>query len=81
MKFRSKPDTLTSLFLSLFVSFWNADFVEVLKLYPVAATNRMESTFLALCNYELYVSESLYEKYYKKIIGNRPPTNFANFEY
>ena len=69
--------------MSLFAadSFWNADFVEVLKLYPVPATNRMESTFLALCNYELYVSENLYEKYYKKIIGNRPPINYANFEY
>lgn len=61
--------------------FWNADFVDYLKLYPVQATNRMESTFLALCNYELYVSEKLYERYYKKIIGNRPPINFANFEY
>lgn len=61
--------------------FWNVDFVELLKLYPVQATNRMESTFLALCSYELYVSEKLYERYYKKIIGNRPPINFANFEY
>ena len=65
----------------LFNSFWNADFVETLKLYPVQATNRMESTFLALCNYELFVSETLYERYYTKIIGNRPPINFANFEY
>ena len=28
----------------------------------------MESTFLALCNYELFVSESLYDRYYKIII-------------
>ena len=63
----------------LYDSFWNIDFVELLKLYPVQATNRMESTFLALCSYELYVSEKLYERYYKKIIGNRPPVNFANF--
>ena len=60
--------------------FWNVDFVELLKLFPVQATNRMESTFLALCDYELYVSEKLYERYYKKIIGNRPPINFANYE-
>ena len=44
-------------------------------MYPVKATNRMESAFLALCGYELYVSENLYERYYKKIIGNRPPLN------
>ncbi len=62
-------------------SFWNADYVEVLKIYPVLATNRMESTFLALTGYELFVSEKLYERYYKKIIGNRAPINFANFEY
>ncbi len=64
-----------------FYSFWNADYVEVLKIYPVLATNRMESTFLALTGYELFVSEKLYERYYKKIIGNRAPINFANFEY
>ena len=62
-------------------SFWNLDFVELLKIFPVQATNRLESIFLALCSYELYVSEKLYERYYKKIIGNRPPLNFANFEY
>ena len=61
--------------------FWNVDFVDCLKLYPVQATNRMESTFVALCSYELFVSEKLYERYYRKIIGNRPPAAFANFEY
>jgi hypothetical protein len=30
----------------------------------------MEATFLVLCNYELYVSEALYDKYYKKIVGD-----------
>ena len=64
-----------------FINFWSADFVEALKLYPVPATNRMESTFLALCNYELFVSETLYERYYTKLIGNRQPNNFSNFEY
>ena len=31
----------------------------------------MEATFLVLCNYELYVSENLYDKYYKKIVGDQ----------
>ena len=60
--------------------FWNVDFAETLRLYPVHATNRLESTFLALCNYELYVSESLYERYYTKIIGDKPPISFRNYK-
>ena len=63
------------------LSFWNSDYADIIKLYPASATNRMESTFLALTGYELFVSEKLYERYYKKIIGNRPPINFQNFEY
>lgn len=55
--------------------------MEVLKIYPVQATNRLESAFLALCSYELYVSERLYDNYYRKIIGNRPPIKFANYDY
>ena len=51
--------------------FWNVDFVEALRFYPVKATNRLESTFLALCDYELFVPESLYDKYYKVIIGHK----------
>ena len=51
--------------------FWNIDFVEALRFYPVKATNRLESTFLALCDYELFVPESLYDKYYKVIIGHK----------
>ena len=41
----------------------------------------MESTFLALCSYEFFVSEKLYERYYKKIIGNRPPASFADYDH
>lgn len=37
-------------------------------MYPLKAINQLESTFLALCNYELYVSEELYDNYYEKII-------------
>lgn len=60
--------------------FWNVDFVSSLKLFPIDSTNRLESTFLALCSYELYVSEKLYERYYRKIIGNKPPIDFSNFK-
>jgi hypothetical protein len=28
----------------------------------------LESTFIALCDYELYVSEELYNKYYDVIV-------------
>ena len=58
--------------------FWNLDFVEALHLYPCQATNRLESTFLALCNYELFVPESLYDKYYKVIIGHKKPSPKGN---
>ena len=47
--------------------FWNIDFSEALKIYPIDATNRLESLFLTLCDYELFVSESLYDKYYKHV--------------
>ena len=67
--------------MSAVFSFWNIDFAETMDIYQVQATNRMESTFLSLCSYELYVSETLYERYYRKIIGNRPPINLANYEY
>ena len=60
--------------------FWNVDFAETLRLYPVQATNRLESTFLALCDYELFVSENLYERYYTKIIGDKPPNVFRNYQ-
>ena len=42
--------------------------METVCLYSIQATKQMESTFLALCNYELFVSESLYDRYYKIII-------------
>lgn len=48
--------------------YWNTDFVDGLKLYPLMQVNQLESTFLALSGYELYVSEDLYHQYYEKII-------------
>jgi hypothetical protein len=50
-------------------SFWNIDFVESLpQYYSLQACNQLESTFLALCQYQLYVSEELYDEYYDAII-------------
>lgn len=49
-------------------SLWNRDFSEALDIYSHKAVNQLESTFLALTNYELYVSEDLYDNYYEKII-------------
>lgn len=51
-------------YLIEFDSFWNIDYVEVLKIYDLKSTNKLESTFLVLCNYELYVSEIVYQYYF-----------------
>ena len=54
--------------LKPFFSLWSRDFSDVLDIYPLKAVNQLESTFLALTNYELYVSEGHYDNYYEKII-------------
>ena len=46
------------------INFWNVDFVEVIKLYSLRGINTLESEFLGLCQYNLFVSASLYAKYY-----------------
>jgi hypothetical protein len=44
-----------------------------MNMYSLQATKQLESTFLTLCNYALFVSESLYDRYYKIIVeGQRP---------
>jgi len=48
-------------------SFWNVDYVERTKVYPVQATNTLEATFLALLRYELFVAESTYDEFFKKV--------------
>ena len=49
------------------INFWNVDYVEGLDLYPLKAINRMESEFLSLCNYNIYVSASNYITYSTQI--------------
>ena len=48
-------------------SFWNVDYVDALALYPLKAINRMESEFVSLCNYNLFVSADLYTQYYMAV--------------
>lgn len=66
-----KPLLFTSILLaSKFwedISFWNIDYSEALKLYPLKSINRMESEFLSLCNYNIYVSADLYANYYNNV--------------
>lgn len=45
------------------INFWNIDYVEALELYCLKSINRMESEFISLCDYNIYVSADLYANY------------------
>lgn len=45
------------------IIWYNVDFVENLKIYSLRSINRMESEFLSLCDYNIYVSAEKYEEY------------------
>lgn len=49
------------------ICFWNVDYEEGLNFYPLKSINRMESEFLSLCNYNMYVSKNLYNKYQEAV--------------
>ena len=49
------------------INFWNVDYSEAFNYYSLKAINRMESEFLSLCGYNLFVSAELYSKYYVAI--------------
>ena len=65
--FNWKPLVFTAILLAS--KFWediiwyNIDFVETLGIYPLKAINRMESEFVSLCNYNIYVSAEKYIDY------------------
>lgn len=40
------------------------DYVEAMNLYPLKSINRMESEFLSLVSYNLFVSAEMYTQYY-----------------
>jgi hypothetical protein len=42
------------------INFWNVDYAENLDLYPLKSINRMESEFISLCDYNIYVSAEKY---------------------
>jgi hypothetical protein len=42
------------------INFWNVDYVDALSIYNLKSINRMESEFLSLCEYNLFVSADLY---------------------
>ena len=46
------------------ICFWNVDYVDALNLYPLKSINRMESEFVSLCEYNLFVSAEMYTQYY-----------------
>ncbi len=66
-----KPLVFTSILLaSKFwedISFWNIDYYEHLYIYSLKSINRMESEFLSLCNYNIYVSAAMYTSYQKSV--------------
>ena len=41
--------------------------MDALGLFPLASINRMESEFLSLCNYSLFVSAEVYTQYYMAV--------------
>jgi Cyclin len=45
------------------INFWNVDYVDGLDLYPLKSINRMESEFISLCDYNIYVSAEKYIMY------------------
>lgn len=49
------------------ICFWNVDYSEGLRFFPLKSINRMESEFLGLCNYNMYVSKEMYHDYYKAV--------------
>jgi hypothetical protein len=46
------------------INFWNVDYVEAMNLFPLKSINRMESEFLSLVSYNLFVSAEMYTQYY-----------------
>ena len=62
-----KPLVFTAILLAS--KFWediiwyNVDFVDNLQMYSLKSVNRMESEFMSLCDYNIYVSAEAYEQY------------------
>ena len=69
--FNWKPLVFTATLLAS--KFWediiwyNVDFVDNLEIYSLRSINRLESEFLSLCDYNIYVSAEKYEKYQEQV--------------
>eukprot|EP00347_Sterkiella_histriomuscorum_P019477 403341485 len=79
LSFNWKPIVYTAILVAAKfwedINLWNKDFSDSIDLYPLKSTNQLEGTFMTLCNYELYVSEELYDNYYEKIIKRSQKQN------
>ena len=45
------------------IIWYNVDFVENLQMFSLRSINRLESEFLSLCDYNIYVSAEAYAQY------------------
>ena len=45
------------------ISWYNVNFAENLQMLSLRSINRLESEFLSLCDYNIYVSAEAYEQY------------------
>ena len=69
--FNWRPLVFTAILLAS--KFWediiwyNIDFVETLGIYPLKSINRMESEFVSLCDYNIYVSAEKYIDYQRQV--------------
>eukprot|EP00347_Sterkiella_histriomuscorum_P020883 403336098 len=83
LSFNWKPIVFGSLVLAAKfwedILYWNIDFVDPLAMYSLNSINQLEATFLGLCQYKLYVSKELYDRYYETII--RKTSEIALLEY
>ena len=62
------------------LNFWNVDFLGVGQTYTLEGINQIESIFLSLWQYNLFVSAPLYARYYfavrdKFIVNNTKKTD------
>ena len=66
--FNWRPITYTAFLLaSKFwedISIWNIDYAESLEQYSLSAIMKLESAFLGLCHYNMFVTAEMYTKYF-----------------
>ncbi len=53
------------------VSVWNIDFVDHLKIYSLNTTKKLESIFLGICKYQLFVTAEQYTAYFFTLVDRQ----------